>query len=1107
VPRTYKSSLSAVDIARLSAHPTERVIVLLRNQHPEIPAVAGRAPVRAAALAADQRPIASELATLHAPGVQRFAMVNAVGATMSKAEVSRLAANPSVLAVVPDTIVRGPSPAASAAQMAAATTGKTAAPAPGVCPANPSQPILEPEALQVMNVDFGPGSTRPAAHDLATGTGVKIAVFPDGLDPNIPDFQRNGKSAIFDYQDFSGEGSGAVTNGVEAFGDASSLISQGTQVFDLSGQVNPAHPLPSGCNIRILGVSPGASVAVMKVFGNANLAFNSEILQGIEYAILHDHVDILSQSFGGNPVPNPGTDPIALLDQQAVNAGVTVVVSSGDAGTTNTIGSPATVPGVISAGASTTYRLYSQTTSYGYQFGANSGWVSNEVSALSSSGDTAFGPRTIDVLAPGEANWSDCSADTKTFTGCADIYKGSHPQPIGPFGGTSESCPFTAGTAALVIQAYRDTHHGAMPSPALVKQIIMSTAQDVQVVANNQGAGLVDALRAVQVARSIHDGNGSPDAAGQGFVYSPTSVSKVGAPDTTSTVPVTVTNTGSLAQTVTPAVRLLGPATPITEGDLTINPATDPTFVYQTGQVFGGVHKVQFTVAPGTDRLVTRVAWETATQPTSVIRVTLFDPHGRIAAHSRPQGPGAGFGENEVHNPTFGTWTMVVFYTFFGGGKAYKGPLHYSVTGARFATVPGAVSPAQQLVKGGASATFQVRLTTPAAPGDLSESVVFSSSLSGNTVEPPLASIPVVLRALVPVNGKGGGAFAGTLTGGNGRMSFAGFDLPYQFDVPEETPAINVDVAASAPGFHIYGFLVDPNRSPVDVQTTDLPDGSPGNLKTLHLSWLHPVPGRWNLELAQVSGSSSVRTSTPFNGTITFNRPAVTASGVPHGTTIAKGSKVIATIHVSNTGNSPAMYSVDPRLNEDTTLSLSSLFPTTGTLPIDSSSTSFPQFVVPPFSSRLDIAATSTVPINMSTSPNFGTPEIGAVSFNTDAVATLEAPDIPASVWSCPPTEIGPYSGVQPTVSFACGASATTQAFDAGVQSTTGNIWSSLEGLTTTYAPLILNPGASGNITVTLTSTGDKGSTVSGFLAVETFNVNSVSSDQVGRFSYRYQVG
>ena len=72
-----------------------------------------------------------------------------------------------------------------------------------------------------MNVDFGPGSSQPAAHDLATGKGVKIAVFPDGLDPNIPNFMRGGVSAIFDYQDFSGEGVAAQTGAAEAFGDAS----------------------------------------------------------------------------------------------------------------------------------------------------------------------------------------------------------------------------------------------------------------------------------------------------------------------------------------------------------------------------------------------------------------------------------------------------------------------------------------------------------------------------------------------------------------------------------------------------------------------------------------------------------------------------------------------------------------------------------------------------------------------------------------------------------------------------------------------------------------------------------------------------------------------
>ena len=39
--------MSPADIARLASHPTERAIVLLRNQHPETPAAAGRATVRA----------------------------------------------------------------------------------------------------------------------------------------------------------------------------------------------------------------------------------------------------------------------------------------------------------------------------------------------------------------------------------------------------------------------------------------------------------------------------------------------------------------------------------------------------------------------------------------------------------------------------------------------------------------------------------------------------------------------------------------------------------------------------------------------------------------------------------------------------------------------------------------------------------------------------------------------------------------------------------------------------------------------------------------------------------------------------------------------------
>jgi hypothetical protein len=75
------------------------------------------------------------------------------------------------------------------------------------------------------------------------------------------------------------------------------------------------------------------------------------------------------------------------------------------------------------------------------------------------------------------------------------------------------------------------------------------------------------------------------------------------------------------------------------------------------------------------------------------------------------------------------------------------------------------------------------------------------------------------------------------------------------------------------------------------------------------------------------------------------------------------------------------------------------------------------------------------------------------------------------------------------------------------VASSTGNIWSALEGLTATYSPLVLAPGQAGDITVTFTSTGNKGDLVAGFLAVETFNFNTISSDQVARIPYSYRVG
>ena len=498
---------------------SQRVIVIFKNQETGLPATRSDVTARRHALQGIQAPVTRELSSLGARNVHSYTVLNAVSATVSSSQESQLASNPAVSKVIPDQVIQlAPPASAGSGGSQGGSSGTT------VCAPN-GQVQLNPQALETIHADSDVPGAKTARSLGFTGAGVTVGFIADGLDTKNPDFIRaNGQPVFSDYEDFTGGGTNQQTGGEEAFGDASSIAAQGREIYNVAGY--GPHAVTGTCDIRVEGVAPGAGLVGLVAFSN-DQGYNSSILAAIDYAVSTDHVNVLNESFGSNYYPDDtaSLDVLKQANDNAVAAGTTVVVSSGDAGITSTIGTPSTDPQVLSMGASTTYRINLQDGYGGAQFPGIKGYLNNNISSFSSGGFEQNG-RTIDAVAPGELNWALCSTDTAMYVDCFN-YAGN-PSPVLAFGGTSESAPLTAGEAALVIQAYRQGHGGASPTPAVVKQIIVSTTDDIGSPAEQQGAGLIDAYKAVQAAESYQTPSVATKPTGHTLLTSPTQLNAVG---------------------------------------------------------------------------------------------------------------------------------------------------------------------------------------------------------------------------------------------------------------------------------------------------------------------------------------------------------------------------------------------------------------------------------------------------------------------------------------------------------------------------------------------------------------------------------------------------
>jgi hypothetical protein len=1119
---TGAASLTSAQVAKLSQNVDKRVIVIMKSQAAQVP-VSSYAAVtaRTAAVQANQSSLVGELHQVAARNIKQFTLVNSLSATVSPLEAQRLAADPAVAAVIPDSTFTITDPTATQPAATASSARTTALPLhsiPGACATTKSKAQTVPEGLALTGTK--------SAHSLGfTGAGVKVAYIADGLDPkNVNFIRKNGTSVFTAYKDFTGDGPTAPTTGGEAFLDANTIAGQGTTVYNVNGF--SAQSYKGGCYIKIQGVAPGASVVGLDVFSGDQahpyVTTTSMIAQAINYAVETAKVNVLNESFGGNTLPDSAADAIRLFDDAAVKAGVVVSVSTGDAGTANTIGSPATDPNVISVGATTQFQAMAQANIGGARYFAAKGWLDNNISSFSSAGFNEAGG-TVNLVAPGDLSWASCDANAK-FSEC--LNNNDNLSVIEEAGGTSESAPFVSGAAALVMQAYKKTH-GGFPSPAVVKRILLSTATDLGTPAQEQGAGLLNSFKAVQLAESY----GHSHRTGQTVAVSTAQISDSSLPGVIKHYTVTLTNEGTKTETVKASGRTLGGDTVLGNGTVTLSDTASPEYAADTGSnVNYGVFK--FKVPAGQGRLDVSIAY--ASNPSNTflpVNVTLVDPNGKLAAESEPQGAG-NYGNVDVRAPAAGLWTAIASgYPASIGG--YNGKVVWHAVTEKFVSF-GGVQPGSVTLSPGQSKNVQFSVKTPAAPGDLAGAVVISSSLAGKT------TVPVVVRS--QVNVATGGNFSGTLTGGNGRGALGTGDY-YSFGVPKGSKQVTVRLAMhNNPGIgNIVGaYLVAPDGNAVAYgQNFDLTGATTGATNpTLTVSALNPVGGLWTLIVAFAEPIAGTEVSDPYTGAVSVNQPVATAvptTPLPAGATLPASTPVIVPVTITNTSNAPQDYFFDARANTSAVMTLAPVrFGTKSPFENGSAKTTLPLsasaaqsfYFVPTHTSSVAVKQSSTVKAmtDLSTltggDPDVGLAGLSKGSLCAKSVSAAYTPSggwVTSGAWSVGPTECGPF----PSLVKANGTATDTvtvraAAFDTTVTSTTGDferLASSAALGSAGYGQAVeLSPGQSVTVNVTITPSGTAGTVHSGTLYLDTLQsfippYAQISADEVAALPYSYTVG
>ena len=898
------------------------VIVFLKNQ----PAAGGgardRSDQRFALIQAAQAPYLDQLEQLGAADVHRYGLVDAIAARVPSSAVAALTDSPGVAAVIPDSPIVGPAAAADA-PAAASPSRRRAAPGtaastvkapPGTCSA--TTPQLAPDALPLTHTDSTAAGAVTARSLGYTGAGVKVAFLADGIDPGNVNLQRGGKSVISRYADFTGDGTAAPTEGGEAFIDANAIAGQGRQVYNVAGF--GAQSPGTACNIRIEGVAPGASLVALKVFSNNDISTTSGVPAGDRLRGRHRARERAQRVVRLQPVPRRVLAGRGRGVQQHGGGGRRHRRRRG--GRRRAVQHdrlPRLRPERhLGRRVDRLPVLRADRLRGGGQVRARRLAERQHQRALKRRvhpGRADPGPGgarrpVLRLLHARLAKYADCV----NFLGQAS--------PVEESGGTSESAPEVAGAAALVIQAYRKAHGGATPTPAIVKQILLSTATDLGAPATEQGSGLLNSLKAVELASYMPH----CDPVGETLRLSSNQLNYVGKPGATAHWSVTVTNTGAKTQKVAVAGRGFTADSVVKQATVTLSDSRSAHFTSWTGTA-ANYATVRFTVPAGQALLNSSIAWPSTAasrqppeqagqaRPGRPVRAA----GGALAAAGRPTAtaaprcctrrPGRGRRRSSATRPR---------------RAARPAAVRFGASVARTSSF-GSVSPSSVTLAPGASGTVRVSAVVPAGAGDSSGAIEFGTGPAGGGP----VSVPVTLRGLVDAGLGTSGTFSGVLTGGNGRSPGEGQVESYSFVVPSNLPVMLRDLEANVvlgndPENQVSAYLVAPggqtmgygsNYLTTGFTASGVPVESPRRQLSLYTS--DPTAGVWRLIIDFTSPVPGNELTDPFTGLIRFNAVRWSRGKLPAGprTTLKAGKSYSYQIRLDNTGAAPEDVFLDAR--------------------------------------------------------------------------------------------------------------------------------------------------------------------------------------------------